>query len=611
MQVTFRRVLIATLSLSLFHAQASVAQTEELDIGNVVFFHPDGSALQHWNAARMYWDGPDDFLQWDRLPWMAVYRGHMADRLTGTSNGGATTHAFGYKVTGPNSYGKDNGRGILALSGYAGSISREAANLGHPTGLVNDGDTAGEPGTGAFFAETDTRGEPEFQSLQLLGGRPGFNGFDGDPTLDPDITDGEPDPVVILGGGERFFLPAGTPWCESRRITLNRPRLDCFVHFDARGAAEDVRDGMTPAEAIMENGPTRTDGRNLLEEAVEDGYVVIRTRRQYNQLMRDLRSDPNYAPKVLGTFAADDIFNDDEEERVRAAGLVRDFMTPIPGDVREFSPDRALDKIGDLVLWGTPAGNWGPENNPAAFYTPNSVNPPTVAELSRMALIVLDRRSRQIGKPFHVVIEVESTDNLPNNTNAIGTLRALKRADDVIGEYRRFADGRGVYAESFSNGYPTLMVTAADSDGGGIQLLSLNRAEDEDAPVGSSSANRTGLPGEELLPVPRDGLGGREVFPPFKAETDALFAARPLASGNGSTDGSIQVDNLRFAVTWPQSSDVAGGIISRAQGPNADLLQTVFSGRFDNTDVYRMQYATLFGRLLRRSIGDLAPTRPE
>ncbi len=121
---------------------------------------------------------------WDKLPWMAVYRGHMADRLTGTSNGGATVHSFGYKVIGPNSYGTDDGREILSLSGYPGSISREAANLGHPTGLVNDGDIAGEPGTGAFFAETATRGEPEFQSLQLLGGRPGFNGYAGNPEQD-------------------------------------------------------------------------------------------------------------------------------------------------------------------------------------------------------------------------------------------------------------------------------------------------------------------------------------------------------------------------------------------------------------------------------------------
>ena len=366
---------------------------------------------------------------------------------------------------------------------------------------------------------------------------------------------------------------------------------------------------MTPEEAIFENGPRRDDGRNLLQEAVDDGYIVIRTRRQYNQLMRDLRDDPYYAPKVLGVFAADDIFNDQPEERVRAAGLVRDFMTPIPREVRSFPADLALQKIGDLVMWGTPGGYWGPDADPDAFYTPNSVDPPTVAELTRMALLILDRRSKEVDKPFHCVIEVESTDNLPNNTNAIGTLRALKRADDVIGEFRRFDRGRGIYGRSPSGGDPSMILTAADSDGGAMQVLSLNRVGNEDADVGFVSANRTELPDEEAIRNPLDGLGGRAVFPPFRAEPDALFRARPLADGDGVTANAISVDRLRFAVSWPSSADVAGGIISRADGPNASLLQSVFSGRFDNTDVYRMQYATLFGRLLPRAIGDLAPDR--
>ncbi|MEL6198079.1 MAG: hypothetical protein AAFT19_09540, partial [Pseudomonadota bacterium] len=572
-------------------------KAEELEIGNVVFFHPDGSALQQWNAARMYWVGADKFLQWDRMPWMAVYRGHMADRLTGTSNGGATTHAFGYKVTGPNSYGRDNGREILSLSGYPGSISREAANQGHPTGLVNDGDIAGEPGTGAFFAETDTRGEPEAQSLQLLGGRPGFNGprtcpteqtMDGtvypvdDPNADCDITDGEDaDPVVILGGGERFFLPEGTPRCEGRpRLTLDNPRLDCFVHFEAIGAAEDVRDGMSPEEAIMENGPTREDGRNLLQEAADDGYVVIRTRRQFNQLFRALRDDPTYAPKVLGVFGADDIFNDQPEERVRATGLVRSPTTPIPDEVRRMPRDLALAKLGDLVLWGTPDGPWGPEANPTAFDTPNSVNPPSPRELVRMATIILDRRANQASLPFHLVMEVESTDNMPNNTNGIGTLRALKRSDDVIRELRALEERRGLFSGT-DDTFPTMILTAADSDGGAMQVLSLNRSENEDDPVGVVAANRTELPDEELLPNPLDGLGGREVFPPFQAEPDALFQFRPLVDGEGSAEGSIAVERLRFALSYPSSADVAGGILSRAQGANASLLQTQFSGRFD------------------------------
>ncbi len=618
-----RRITPAILALTTAIYAADVkAEGLDIEIGNVVFYHPDGSGLNHWTASRMYWDGPDGTSQWDRLPWMAVYRGHMADRLTGTSNGGATVHAFGFKVIGPNSYGTDNGRAIRALSGYPGSISREAASLGHPTGLVNDGDIAGEPGTGAFFAETATRGQPEAHSLQLIAGRPGFNGprtcpgdqvLDGitfpqsDPNADCDVTDGgDPDPIVIMGGGERFFLPQGTPYCGDAVLTLAEPRLDCFVHFDAIGAAEDVRDGMTPEQAIIENGPTREDGRNLLQEAAADGYVVIRTRGQFDEFVEKYQFNPSAAPKVLGLFSADDIFNDAPEERVRAAGLVRSPETPIPDEVLDLPVEEALAKIGDLIIWGTPAGPWGPAENPFAFTTANSVNPPSSREMARMANILLQESSRQVGKPYHLVLETESNDNIPNNTNAIGTLRALKRANDVIGHLRWVAEGQGQFAEA---AFPTLILTAADSEAGGIQVLSLNRTEDEDAPVGFVAANRTELPDEEILPNPADGLGGREVFPPFKAAPDALSEFRPLPDGTGSTEDAISVKELRFSVTWPSSADVAGGIVSRAQGPNASQLQSRFSSGFDSTDVYRMQYLTLFGELLPPSIGQLAPDR--
>ena len=58
-----------------------------------------------WQAGRVYWKGPDENLFWDHLPYKALYRGHANDLgssgrkgLTMSSNGGATTHAFGFKV---------------------------------------------------------------------------------------------------------------------------------------------------------------------------------------------------------------------------------------------------------------------------------------------------------------------------------------------------------------------------------------------------------------------------------------------------------------------------------------------------------------------------------
>ena len=595
--------------------QPSQVSEDELDhwnwrrpkVGNVVFIHPDGTGLNFYHAARMYWEGPDASLQWDKLPEMAAYRGHMSDQLVGTSNGGATTHAFGVKVQGPDSYGTDRGRDILALSGYPGSILREAANDGHPVGVVNDGDINGEPGTGAFLAETDNRNQANDHALQILGGRPGFNGDTPD-----DITDGEPDPVVVLGGGERFFLPQelledidgdGAPDGQcSTAPTLDAPQLDCFLHLDP----------------VNGRGPARTDGRNLLEEAAADGWMVIRTRAEFDELTADLAANKRLAPKVLGLFAADDIFNDEEEEQLIALGLLRQPSDPLPPEG---------ERAGLIVGWGS---KYGDPDRPFSF------DPPTAAEMSEMALEILDRRSRFVErKPFALVIEVESTDNFPNKNNASGTLRALKRADDAIGVAREFEkNSRKWHTWWWKRGFRTLLLTAADSDASGFQVLALRDVAtdtpfnpitclEEPAPNPRSVCNESGGTVSITTVNPQfsssetnvevDGVEGRGTAP-FLAAPDALLDFRPFPdddeSGLGSFGGgTVGSEPLAFAVAWTSVPDVAGGILSRAQGMNADLLRDQFSERFDNTDVYRMLYLTLFGKMLPSAVGMPAQSR--
>jgi alkaline phosphatase len=516
-----RRWLPAAVLIALFGVACGEAGARQearvpadAEVGNVIFIHPDGSGLNEWNAARAYWMGPDESLEWDRLPELAVYHGHMSDRLTATSNGGATAHAFGYKVQGPDSYGKDRGRAILSLSGYPGSVMREAGAAGYPIGVVNDGDAA-EPGTGAFLAEVDLRYNANGIARQIVEGRPG-----------PD----DPPPAVVLGGGERFFLPEETPRCAE----VVRP--DCAVHQDP----------------LNGRGPARKDGRNLVQEAMADGWVVIRTRDEFERLRARLEADGAYAPRVLGLFAADDIFNDAPEETVARAGLIDDSRAPD-------------DKRGRLILWGDRPGTLG-------------YDPPTAAEMTEMALVILERRSRNAGLPFLLVVEVESTDNLPNNNNAIGTLRALKRADDVIDVARAFQ----------ARAPRTLLLTAADSDAAGLQLIDPPPV-DENGWVTGMEGNPTGIDAE-LLVFSVDGMEGRRTRP---------FMAAPDAFGK----------EIPFAIAWVGTPDVAGGVISRAQGLNADLLHSRFSGGLDNTDVYRLTYLTLFGRELPAARGVRAPNR--
>lgn len=515
--------LLLVVTLLLFPVVPVQAQST-IQTGNVIFFHPDGTGLNHWNAARMYWYGPDGLLHWDQLAEMAVYRGHMSDRLVGTSNGGATVHAFGYKVLGPGSFGQDGGidpeeegsagRPINSLSGFGGSIMREAAAAGMPVGIVNDGDLP-EPGTGVFLAEVGDRNLSAEIARQLLDGRPG--------------AEGEPLPKVMLGGGEGFFLPAETPACEAE-ITL-----ECYVHTDQ----------------VNGRGPARDDGRNLLVEAQELGYEVIRTRAEFDAVWERIQAEPDFVPMVLGLFARDDIFNDTTEERMIMLDLVDESM--------------AESKDGRLLVWGSLPDTPG-------------YNPPTSAEMNTLALEVLRRHSEAAGQPFFLVSEVESTDNVANNANAIGTLRALKVADDTIGVFREF----------ISANPNTMLLTAADSDAGGMQIFGPAPAVDER--VNTSTGNPTGIGLNQGFAL--DGVEGQNTAP---------FATEPDAFGNP----------FDFAVGWVGTNDVAGAILSRAEGLNADLLRTEFNAQFDSSDVYRMLYATLFGELLPASYGQPAPDRSE
>jgi alkaline phosphatase len=154
---------------------------------SVIFLHPDGAGVSHWQAARFRWAGPDAELNWDRLPHVAVYRGHMKDSLTATSNGGATTHAYGIKV--PAEAFGTNGTGDsrpAAASGQTGSLMHEAMTRGVKVGLVNSGSII-EPGTACFVASAAKRDDYQQIARQVV-----ESGAD-----------------VVLSGGEEWFLPEG------------------------------------------------------------------------------------------------------------------------------------------------------------------------------------------------------------------------------------------------------------------------------------------------------------------------------------------------------------------------------------------------------------------
>jgi alkaline phosphatase len=387
------------------------------ETGNMIFIHPDGSDAAMWELARIYWYGPDAVSNWDQLDVAVPYRGHASDILTTSSNGGATTHAFGFKTDAPDSFGTDSGaedvlagdaeepRAINALSGYAGSWLREAGNAGLPIGVVNDGDVA-EPGTAAFLTEVTERSDASALEIarQLIQGRPGFD-------------DADADPAVVMGGGEDLFFPADTPVCaqdviDAALADTGAPvatiPLDCVVH-------------RAPGDTLDDDGPSatgglRSDGLNLAQAAADEGYLVIRTRAEFEALGEAIESgdvDPAET-KVLALFASQDVFNAVAEEQLIDAGLVD---ASVPADAKETN----------LVLYGSEPGTPG-------------YQPPTAPEMAAVATTILEAHSEAAGKPFATVWEVEGTDNMSNIDNAPGTLLEARYADEVIGVARDFLE---------------------------------------------------------------------------------------------------------------------------------------------------------------------------
>lgn len=183
---------------------------------------------------------------------------------------------------------------------------------------------------------------------------------------------------------------------------------------------------------------------------------------------------------------------------------------------------------------------------------------PTVAEMTEAALAVFQR----LGKRFLLVVEEEGTDNFANNNNASGVFEAFRRADAAIGVARRFLTAHP----------DTLLLTAADSDASGLQIIGIGEQ--------TAGAPAPGVPKATKLGNPIDGIRG--------TGTEA-FLSGPDRAGR----------RFWFGVTWSSGGDMVGGIVARAAGLNAGRLPV----SVDNTELYDLIWETLFGR-------ELPPPRP-
>lgn len=233
---------IATLALALL-AGPACAQS-------AIFLHPDGMGANTWAATRLLTVGPDGRLAWDRMQ-AAAYVGPMLNSVTASSNGGGTSHAWGVRAQ-SGSFGMVDGKPIArAQSGADVPLMLEARRAGKWIGIVNTASVT-DAGTGTQLAITASRRNHADIAAQMLAA----------------------EPEVMLGGGERWFLPKGV-----------------------RGAHGEG---------------AREDGRNLIQEAKAKGYTVVTS-------AAELAALPANATRVLGLFASENTFNEGTEEQMKAA----------------------------------------------------------------------------------------------------------------------------------------------------------------------------------------------------------------------------------------------------------------------------------------------------
>jgi alkaline phosphatase len=194
----------------------SFSQTS-LQKGNVIFIHPDGTGLADWNALRILKVGPDSDLNWDKMNSIGLYQGHIRNRVTASSNAGATIHAYGVKAD-VDDFGMIDNDIPVSRSGKRLSIMKEAIQQGIFTGLINSGSIE-EPGTAVFVSSNVKRGNYNEIAKDVI-----QSGVD-----------------LIFCGGEDFLIPEGTRGRHSQ------------------------------------NGK-RQDGLNLIEWAKSNGYKVVFTK---------------------------------------------------------------------------------------------------------------------------------------------------------------------------------------------------------------------------------------------------------------------------------------------------------------------------------------------
>jgi alkaline phosphatase len=206
------------------------ARTDRGTAKNVILLIGDGMGAPHRTAARLYSVGREGQLVMDTLPIAGMARTWSTESVVPDSAAAGTALAAGVKSF-------NSAIAVDPAGNPVPTILEMAQEAGKSVGLVTTVQLA--HATPAVFAAHNSDRD-DYLGIAL------------------DMFDHDVD--VLLGGGEDYLLPVGTPGC------------------------------------YPDDGD-RTDSRNLIDEAVAKGYEHVCNEAEFNAV------DPSATDKLLGTFA--------------------------------------------------------------------------------------------------------------------------------------------------------------------------------------------------------------------------------------------------------------------------------------------------------------------
>jgi alkaline phosphatase len=247
---------------------------------NVIFVNGDGMGLSQREAARLFLEGFEGELAMDSLPVTGLESTDSRDPVATITDSAAAASAW---ATGEKTY---NGAISVDVDGNPLPVlGAQAKQAGKATGLVTTAQVT-DATPAAFFARTAQRGAQDEIARQFVD---------------------ESRPDVVLGGGEDWWLPAGTP-----------------------GAYPDA-----PPDDPSE-GSRGTKG-NLVERAQTLGYDYVTTGAE----LASSRS-----PKLLGLFANQEMF----QQRPEGFGDEYDPVVSLRDMTRKALQTLQRDRDGFFLL---------------------------------------------------------------------------------------------------------------------------------------------------------------------------------------------------------------------------------------------------------------------